>query len=326
MGSNQHHMEKADVWAGSPLHRIAKADLGTSDLSSGGLLAPAQVKEFYELIIDESALLPQVTTVTMPSPTYEISKMGFTSRMLRGATEGSPLPIGDRSKPELGKVQITTQEFIGEARMSYGVIEDNIINGTFVDYAMRLAAKRIATDMEDIVINGDTASAIDPLNKMDGVLKQATSLVVNAGGVRLDKSTLKKIVQTLPSRYLKSQKNLAFFTSKNAVIDYADSLSNRNTALGDEKLLRVSQAEYMGYPIIPVPMFPEDLGGGSNMTSLLFLDPKNIHVGMTREVRIETTRDISARELIMVVTVRFGVKYQHEPALVKATNILASAG
>jgi hypothetical protein len=43
-------------------------------------------------------------------------------------------------------------------------------------------------------------------------------------------------------------------------------------------------------------------------------------------VRIETTRDISARELIMVVTVRFGVKYQHEPALVKATNILASAG
>jgi HK97 family phage major capsid protein len=326
MGSNQHYMEKADVWNGSPLHRIAKADLSTSDLSSGGLLAPQQVKEFFELIIDESVLLPQVTTVTMSSPTYEISKMGFTSRMLRGASEGVPLPVGDRSKPELGKVQLTTQEFIGEARMSYGVVEDNIINGTFVDYAMRLIAKRIATDMEDIVINGDTASAIDPLNKLDGVLKQATSLVVNAGGVRLDKATLKKVLQTLPSRYLKSQKNMAFFTSKNAVIDYADSLSNRQTALGDEKLLRVSQAEYAGYPVIPVAMFPEDLGNDDNMTSLLFCDPKNIHVGMMRDVRIETTRDISSRELIIVATVRFGVKFQHEPALVKATSILASAG
>ena len=49
-------------------------------------------------------------------------------------------------------------------------------------------------------------------------------------------------------------------------------------------------------------------------------------VGIQRDVRIETDRDISAREWIIVATVRFDAKFTHEPAVVKATEVLASAG
>lgn len=303
---------------------IEKADMAIADLTTGGLLAPEQVKEFFELVIDESVLLPIVTTVPMSSPTWELSKMGFTGRVLRRATENQGLPEGDRSKPELGKVTLTTEELIAEARIPYAVVEDNIANGSFPQVALGFLSKAVARDLEELVINGDTMS-VDPfLNIFDGILKQITTSVVNASGARLSKSNLKIMAQTMPAKYLRSG-NIALLTSKNAAIDYVDSLSNRQTPLGDEALLRRATAEYMTYPVVPIPLMPENLGSG-NKTNVLMLDPKNIHVGMHRDIRIETDRDISARQFIIVATLRAGVKLAHEPAVVKCTEILASAG
>ncbi len=304
---------------------LEKADLSITNLTNeGGLLNPEQAKEFMEIAIEESTLLGQVTTKPMGGPTFEISKMGFTGRVLRGASEGTALPLGSRSKPELGKVNLSTKEFIAEARIPYGVVEDNVANGTFTDQAMQLLGKAVSRDMEDVVINGDTTSSTDPLDKLDGIIKQATTLVVNAGGIRLDKSTLKKIMMTMPSQFMDPA--MVFFTSKNASIDYNDSLSNRNTALGDDKVVRLTEGEYNGHRVVWIPKFPENLGVGTNMTVVLFCHPKNITVGIQRDIRIETDRDISARELIIVATVRFDVKFAHEPAVVKATNVLASVG
>ncbi len=305
---------------------IEKADLSVSNLTSGGKLYPKQAKEFMELLILEAVLMSMVTMVPMAGPTYEISKMGFTGQVLRPGTESTALPLADRSKPDLDKVLLETTEYVAEARIPYNVLEDNIANGTFNDYVMRLLAKALSRDLETLIINGDTTSSNTLLKSKDGILKQLTSLVVNAGGVRLTKNVLKTMLQTMPSQYLRAQKNLAFLTSKNAAIDYADSLSNRQTPLGDKALIEAAMAEYSGYPVIPIPIFPENLGGGTNMTNVVLCDPKNIHVGIQREIRIETDKDISAREYIVVATVRMDVKWAHEPASVKSTNILASPG
>lgn len=303
---------------------IEKADMAIADLSSGGLLVAEQVKQFYEILIEESKLLPLVTTVTMASHTWELSKMGFTGEVLRRANENSALPLADRVKPELGKVQLVAKEFIAEARIPYTVVEDNIQNGTFVQTAMQFLGKALARDIEKLIIQGDTTSASLLLSSLDGILKKATSFVVNAGGVRLSKSTLKTMVQTMPSQFM--QGKLAFLTSKNACIDYVDSLSNRQTPVGDDALTKAGVAEYQGYPVVPIPLFPENIGSGNTKTNVLLLDPKNINVGFHREVRIETDRDISARQFIIVATVRLDVNYSHEPAVVKATEILATAG
>lgn len=307
-------------------HFIEKADLSITNLTNdGGLLVPEQAKQFIELVIDESVLLGMVTTLPMAGPTFELSKVGFTSRVLRPAVENQALGVGDRVKPELGKVSLATKEVIGEVRIPYGVVEDNIAQGSFTDYVMQLLGKAISRDIEELVINGDTNSADTYLKLFNGILAQASSLTVNAGGVRLSKSTLKTMVQTMPSKYLRKAKNLAFLTSKNAVIDYVDSLSNRQTPLGDSKLLGEASGEYLGYPITTIPLFPETLGAG-NKTNVLFCEPKNIHVGIQRDIRIETGKDISAREYIVVATMRLACKFQHEPAVVKATEVLAAAG
>lgn len=314
MASNQTYIEKAD---------ISVSNL----LNEAGYLQPEQAKEFMELLIDESVLLGMVTTKPMTAPTYEISKMGFTGRVLHAAIEGQALAENLRSKPALGKVQLTTQEYIAEARIPYGVIEDNIAGGTFQNVFMQFLTKAVARDMEEFAILSDTTSADPDLAKQDGLIKQMTTYTVNAGGVRLQKGPLKQVIQTMPSPYVRSQKALAFITGKNAAIDYNDSLVNRQTPVGDKALSAQPYAtgECQGYPIVPIPLWPETLGNAQNMTCVAFFDPKNYHVGMQRLVRVETGRDIKAREFIIVATVRIGFKLAHEPATVLLTNIRADA-
>ena len=68
-------------------------------------------------------------------------------------------------------------------------------------------------------------------------------------------------------------------------------------------------------------MMPENIGTGNHCTSLLFCDPKNINVGVWRQIRIETDKLIREGVLLIVATLRFDAKWAHEDATVKATNI-----
>jgi hypothetical protein len=121
---------------------------------------------------------------------------------------------------------------------------------------------------------------------------------------------------------------MRYLTSIDAEIDYRDSLSNRATAEGDRALGSSATSEatvaYAGTAVESIPVMPEDLGSGSDETVVLFLDPKNITVGIQRDLRLETDKDISAGELIVVLSTRFDVKYAHEPAVVKATGVTVS--
>jgi HK97 family phage major capsid protein len=306
---------------------LQKADIAVSDLvNSGGMLYPEQAKEFVDIAIEEATLLPMCDVKTMSGPTMELSKMGWGSRVLRAGQMSTALPAADRVKPDLGKVNLETKLFKGSARIPYEVIEDNIENGSFQDHFIRTIAEACARDIDEVLVEGDVLSSDPFLKQFDGVLAQATTNVISFGETRLNKSALKQAIQALPSRFLKSQAGLKFLTSKNAVIDYADSLASRQTALGDSKFSEKAQGEYMGYGIVQIPMFPEDIGTNSHCTSMLFVDPKNIVVGIQRQIRIETTRDIEAGEMIIAISLRMHCKYKHEPAVVKVTNIRADAG
>lgn len=74
-------------------------------------------------------------------------------------------------------------------------------------------------------------------------------------------------------------------------------------------------------PLLPIPLFPEDLGATGNQTAVLLTNPKNIFVGIWRQIRIETQREISEGVLKIVVTMRFDTKYAEEPGVAKAINV-----
>lgn len=307
---------------------LAKADLILSDLQSdGGYLQEEQARKFLKIAIDESVLMSMSTVETLKSHTKKLDKIGLTSPMLVPGYEGTALPEADRTKPEIRDVELTTSEFKGEIRLTDQTLEDNIEGGNLRTTIMNMIGERVGLDMEDIVVNADTASATARYSLFDGLRKLATSNVVAAGGgspVALGKSTLRDTLKQLPSQYMRDKRAMKFLTSINAEITYRDGLSDRATAMGDQFLAEDRRAAYNGIEIVPVPVFPENLGSGTNETQVIFANPKNFRVGIWRQVKIETDRDIRRGVMFVVVTVRFGFQYEEEEAVVKTTEVLGT--
>lgn len=301
---------------------LAKADLALADLTTdGGLLLPGQAKKFIRLLIKESVLLKMGTVRPMSSPKQLIEKIRFGGRILRAGTEAAPLAAADRSKPDLSSVELDAKLFKAEVQLSNEVLEDSIERGALRQTIMQMMGERISTDMDEIIAQGDTASPDTTLAQLDGILKQATSHVVDAAGAPTSKALFRDMLKSMPSEYLRNRKQMRFLTSVDAELDYRDTLAERATVVGDKFLEQDAPVVYSGIPILDVPMFPETLGASGNATNILLTDPKNINIGIWRQIRIETDRDISAGVLIIVATLRFDVRYAEETAVVKATNV-----
>jgi len=74
-----------------------------------------------------------------------------------------------------------------------------------------------------------------------------------------------------------------------------------------------------------VPLFPENLGVARNTTAIVLTDPKNINVGIWRNIRIEVDKIVTDGVLVIVATLRLDVKYAEETATVKAVNLRVAA-
>lgn len=301
---------------------LEKADLRVQDLiTSGGILPEAVAQKFIEVAVKESVIMGMATVVPMKSREQRIDTMRFGSRVLQPGYEATALPVAQRSKPDLTKSLLQAKLLKAEIRMSKEVLEDNIEGDGFQNHIITAAGKAVARDMDELISNGDILSADPFLAVLDGIRKQATTNTVAAGTVNLSKTILKSSMKTMPVEFLRDRRQLSFLTSMDAETDYRDSLADRATAVGDRFLLEGIKATYAGVPISGVPIFPENLGGGTNETEMLLLDPKNIHVGIWRQIEWETDKDIMAGELIIVVSLRMDVKFAYEPAVVKTSGI-----
>lgn len=300
---------------------LEKADLALSDLLSGGELVDAQAKKFIRLLIKESVILGMAQVKPMASKKQLMEKIRFASRILRAGQSQVALPLADRSKPDLSKVELDAKLFKAEVRLDNETLEDNIEQGTLRQTVMELMGEAISRDMDEVIVNGDTTSSDLFLAQFNGLLKAATSHVVNGGTVALTSTQLKAAIKSMPTQYIRNKKNLSFLTSIDAETDYRDTLSQRDTVGGDRFLTEDAPILYSGIPLSDVPLFPENLGGGSNETNVLLLDPKNICVGVWRKITFETDKDISAGVLKIVASIRFDFKYVEEDAVVKVEHV-----
>ncbi len=301
---------------------LEKADLALADLTAGGgVLLPAQAQKFMRLLIKQSVLMQMATVVPMASPKHQIAKIKFGSRILRRGSEATALPVADRSRPDMSYLELDAQLVKAEVHLSDEVLEDNIERGELRQTILEMIAEAAGRDMEEVIINGDTASADPFLATLDGLLKQATSHIVDAGGVALSKNFLRDLLKSLPNEYLRDKKQMAFLTSVDAELDYRNSLADRATVGGDRFIEEDAPALYSGVPVKPVPLFPENLGPGGNRTVALLCNPKNVHVGIWRQIRLESFRDVSAGVLRVVATMRFDARFAEEAGVAKLINI-----
>jgi len=304
---------------------LEKADLALGELTSdGGVLQPAQAQRFIRILIKESVVMGMATVTPMKSPKQLLEKIRFGSRILRAGAEATALPKADRSKPDLSKVELDAKLFKAEVRLSDEVLEDSIERDQLRNTVMQLMSESIARDMDEVIVNGDTASADPFLAQFDGMLKAATSNIVLGGTATINKTFLRNMLKTMPSEYLRNKTAMKYITSVDARIDYQDLVSDRSTTLGDTALENDHDPRYSGIPLVDVPLFPENLGGGTNETNIILTDPKNINVGVWRKIKIDTDKLVSEGVLLIVATMRFDFKYQQEDAVVKTTGVRVS--
>jgi len=302
---------------------LQKVDLALADLTAdGGLLKPAQSQRFMRLLIRDSPLMRLATVVPMGSPKQRIPKIKFGSRVLRPVQEAAALGAADdRARPDLSQVELDAKLFKAEVRLPDEVLEDSIERGELRQTIMEMMAEAISRDMEEVLINGDTLSADPFLAVMDGVLKQVTSNVVDAGAAPISKNLLRDMLKTIPSEHLRDKKAMRFMTSVDADLDYRNTLAECATTVGDRLLKGDTPVLYSGVPLQPIPLFPENLGASSDQTVIVLCNPKNLHVGIWCNIRVESARDTSEGTLKIVATLRFDVKFAEEPGVAKAINV-----
>jgi HK97 family phage major capsid protein len=301
---------------------LEKADLRVQDLiNDGGYLPEAVAAKFMEIAVKESVLLNNITVKPMKSHDERIDSFRFGDRILYPGAEATALPVNRRSKPNLYKETLAAKMFKGEIRLSKEVLEDNIEGEAWQNSLVAAAGKAVSRDIEDVVWNGDTASADPTLAVLDGLRKQATTNIVNAASAVTNKTVLKSMVKAMPVEFVRDRRAMRFLTSIDSETDYRDSLADRATAVGDKFLLEGVPATYSGIPMLGIPVAPENLGTPAQHTEMILCDPKNAHLGFWRQVEWETDKDIVAGELIIVVTLRMDVKWAFEPATVKGQNV-----
>lgn len=299
---------------------VEKADIAVSNLiASGGYLNPMQSNTFIRMMREQPTLMKDVRMVPMTGPTMEINKIGFASRILKaGPASGSALAASDRSAATTEKVELTTKRVIAEIHVPYDVIEDNIEKGRLEDTMMALIAERASLDLEELAILGDTSSGDTFLALVDGVLVQATSHVVDytaSTPSTIDRSLFKAGIKAMPNKYMRNRAAMRFYTSPDVETEYADNLAGRETPLGDTRISTNygNMLAPFGVPIKGAALMPD--------SKYLFTYPKNIIVGVQRDIMVESNRDIRSQVLIIVLSMRLDIKFEEEDAAVKCIGL-----
>ncbi len=304
---------------------LEKADTVLSDImTNGGYLQDEQAKRFLVDMINESVIMKNCNIQTLGSHTRNIPKIGLGGRVMKPGASATALTVGDRTAAITSSVEISTKLLKGEVRLDDETLEDNIEQGTLKDTIFKMVREQVANDIEEMVINGDTGSADPLLSQCDGMIKTATSHVVDAGGATLSKSHLKAGVKALPSKYARLKGQQVFLTSENVEMDYRDYLADRATVLGDKMIEGGAPLVYQGRKMLSVPMFPENLGTGTNESAVILSHMKNFIVGFWRKVRFQSDYDVQSGVWYLVPSVRVGCVWQEEDAVVKIQNVLAA--
>ena len=310
---------------------LRKAVLDTTDFDgpNEAPLSIHQVTQFIELMQAEQVMLKDVRVVTSAANKWQESIVNFSSRIAKPGTEGSRLDNTagyERVAPATDLVELSTVLIRGEVPVTDEVLEDNVAGSAFVGSLERTIADRFGIDIEELMVNGNTASGDVYLAQFEGWLEQTknTGNSFDASSYAQDyQEILKQTLIKMPVRYLRGLTSTGrFYVPIRFEQKYRDILAARGTALGDETLEGARPLRYQGIPIVGVPSFDLGITAGSPDTGSILLCAKdNLYAGFHRHMKFETWRDPREGVTSFVVTARVDAKVAIPAAAVCAYTV-----
>jgi len=302
---------------------IKKGDISVSDLiSNGGYLPTEMENKFLLKVYDSTPFLKSIRRIDMNAPKRRINKLGITGNFLNVApASGTALDAAKRSKVFTDYIELTTSELIGSMYIPYDVIEDNLEKGALEDTIFNeILPPKISRDLEKLIIQGDADSQDNLLTAFDGVIVQLTdandNIVAFDDGTGIpDVDMFEAILEALPWEYRELHQELRYIVHHSTIDKFVMEWMERLTAGGDVHIDtdHLANHGFRGIPMMPTSRIPAAKG--------ILTVPNNIILGVQRGIQFETARDIEARVIIVVVTIRCAVGIEETEAAVLATGI-----
>ena len=192
-----------------------------SENGNGGLLNPEQSARFLDYMFDATVIGKVARTVRMRADTTEIDRMSVGEKLMKLATEGDN--DATNAAVTFSKISLTTKKLRLDWELSTESLEDNIEGADLEDHIARLMATQAGNDIEDVVLNGNTALSSDNLYKaFDGVVKKAksTGRVVDAAGANISRAVFNSALKAMPRKYKQRRSDLRFLSGSNLIQDY----------------------------------------------------------------------------------------------------------
>jgi len=331
---------------------LAKAgEVTTSVVSnaSGGILKPEQSNRFLDYVVDQSVLMKNARIVRMRTPQMEIDKLNVGTQLMRKATEATN--DGSNSAVTFTKVSISTVKLRLDWALSTEALEDNIEGASLEDHIAQVMARQTANDLDDLLINGNTASGNNLLKALDGFTKLtlAGATVVDEGGNNISRATFDRILRNMPTKYLQKRNELRFYSGPGLVQDVAFSLQSPNSAtaatagapapgstFGEQAFFQGSVranggpgatglAPY-GIPLVEIPLHPQnvagDYSGASGSHGYIELSfPNNKIVGLHRDITVYRQFQPKTDTIEYTQFMRLGCQIEELSSVVFAKNV-----
>ena len=199
---------------------VATTGVHIGSEGEGGLLNPEQSARFLDYMFDATVIGKVARTVRMRADTTEIDRMSVGEKLMVLATEADT--TGGNSAVSFSKISLTTKKLRLDWELSTESLEDNIEGPDLEDHIARMMATQAGNDIEDVLLNGNTALSSDNLYKaFDGVVKKAKTYghVVDNAGAAITRASFNSALKSLPRKY-----KIKGFETKHILKDVARSL------------------------------------------------------------------------------------------------------
>ena len=313
-----------------------------SENGNGGLLNPEQSARFLDYMFDATVIGKVARTVRMKSDTAEIDRMSVGEKLMKLATEADNTAVN--SGVTFSKISLTTKKLRMDWELSTESLEDNIEGADLEDHIARLMATQAGNDIEDVLLNGDTALTGDALYKsFDGVVKKAkaSGRVVDAAGAGVSREVFNKALKAMPRKYKQRRGDLRFLAGSNLIQDflYANSIGTNQTIPQDiaSSVIRGGVAPLggpagyvapfaFGIPIVEVPLLSETQtgthsGAAGSHGDIHLTFPNNVVIGIKRDVTVYRFFQPRKDTIEYTMYTRVGVQIEQADAWVVVKNV-----
>jgi hypothetical protein len=293
-------------------------------------------------MFDATVIGKVARTVRMKADTTEIDRMGVGEKLMKLATEADNTAAN--AAVTFSKISLSTKKLRLDWELSTESLEDNIEGPDLEDHIARLMATQAGNDIEDVILNGNTALTGDALYKaFDGVVKiaKANGHVVDAGGDTISRAVFNDALKALPRKYKQRRTDLRFLSGSNLIQDYlyntSQNIQNVNPQDIASGIIRGEVAPVsgpagyvapyaFGIPIVEVPLLPETQTGTYSGTSGSHGDvhltfPNNVVIGIKRDVTVYRFFWPRKDSIEYTMYTRVGVQIEQADAWVVVKNV-----